>query len=399
MSPKSPYLRTVNINRPQATAGPASGTPSSPVATAAPPLPSPAATLGLAPLPSDRPTVLADQAVFTSIRSHLGEGYRIIAASPGIRPDERAEITRRCPSHGSLCSDAADAVGMSFYTLTSRRHCVALHCHAGVEHTARGGHRVYTHLVVLDDAVFERFGCDATRVFESIARAVGDNLVMRVPPRLDGLRLTVPSAADVGTGPAAARRPAETRFYSACCQGDGLWTICDPNDPLGGFHAALAATPAAARRRTSVTIGVKFSPSRPMRVVVVGRDNGETNRALHGQEHAFVDLHAAPAGSCDDDAWFDFVARRAQGGRLREVVELTDAMTQPHGPALLNRIAEMCDALDRIEQMDAATLDLVRARFGAATTTSTVEAGLVTRIGEAVLRRASALADAEKAKG
>ena len=44
-----------------------------------------------------------DQAIFTSIRTPMGEGYRIIAASRGVRPEEKQLITRRSPSHGALC--------------------------------------------------------------------------------------------------------------------------------------------------------------------------------------------------------------------------------------------------------------------------------------------------------
>src|SRR6185503_20317863 len=143
MSPNSPYYRAGMAAHPAAGA----------TATAsAVPVRGPASILGLTAGPPGCESVTVEHGVFTSIRSHTGEGYRIITATPGIKADERAEITRRCPSHGSFCEESADAVGMSFFTLTTERHFIAIHCHAGVEHTARGGQRVYTHFVVLDNA-------------------------------------------------------------------------------------------------------------------------------------------------------------------------------------------------------------------------------------------------------
>ena len=59
--------------------------------------------------PTQSATELAcDQAIFTSIRTPMGEGYRIIAASRGLRPHEKQAITRSSPSHDSLCWTPAE---------------------------------------------------------------------------------------------------------------------------------------------------------------------------------------------------------------------------------------------------------------------------------------------------
>ena len=105
---------------------------------------------------SGETTVHADQVIFTSIRSPTGEGYRIGAASPGVRSDEKRMIMQRSPSHASLCDESPTAVACSFYRLSTGRHCVASSRYAGVEHTGRGGQRVYTHLVLLDDEIAAR---------------------------------------------------------------------------------------------------------------------------------------------------------------------------------------------------------------------------------------------------
>ena len=76
-------------------------------------------------------TIRCDQAVFTSIRSPMGQGYRVVAASGEIRPDEKAEITARSPSHASLCESDTEPIGLSSYRLASGRRCVG--------HPLRGG--------------------------------------------------------------------------------------------------------------------------------------------------------------------------------------------------------------------------------------------------------------------
>ena len=84
-------------------------------------------------------TLTCDQAIFTSIRTPMGEGYRIIAASRGLRPEEKQAITRSSPSHDSLCwpadkgtEETENRYGAAFYPLPTGRFCVALSCYGGL---------------------------------------------------------------------------------------------------------------------------------------------------------------------------------------------------------------------------------------------------------------------------
>ncbi|RME37117.1 MAG: hypothetical protein D6788_10140, partial [Planctomycetota bacterium] len=99
--------------------------------------------------PDETITVECDQAVFTSLRTPMGEGYRVVAASAGVRPEERRVITRVSPSHDSLCDDGRESKervrALACYPLPTGRLCIALSLPAGNEHTGRGGLRVYTH--------------------------------------------------------------------------------------------------------------------------------------------------------------------------------------------------------------------------------------------------------------
>ncbi len=123
----------------------------------------------------NRHSLYCDQAIFTSVRTAMGEGYRIIAASPGLRTDEKQAVTRNSPSHEGLCAsqqtDAYDGwpiAAASIYKLTSGRLCVALSCSAGAEHTGRGGQRIYTHSVVFAAEEFAHCGFNAFHVLREM---------------------------------------------------------------------------------------------------------------------------------------------------------------------------------------------------------------------------------------
>ena len=119
-------------------------------------------------------TIACDQAIFTSIRSPMGEGYRIVAASRGLKPEEKQAITRCSPSHEALCAPRdesgsdADATGTAFYTLPSGRLCAAFTCNAGAEHTGRGGLRVYTQNVVFAETDFAKCGYNPLAVLRAM---------------------------------------------------------------------------------------------------------------------------------------------------------------------------------------------------------------------------------------
>ncbi len=96
-----------------------------------------------------RDFVLVDQAIFTSLPSSTGEGYRITAATSGVTAEERRELTRRSPSHESLIDEGEGVCGLLSLPLESGRVAVGVVRFAGREHTGRGGQRVHTHFAIL----------------------------------------------------------------------------------------------------------------------------------------------------------------------------------------------------------------------------------------------------------
>ena len=129
-----------------------------------------------------------DHAVFTSNRSISGQGYRVVAWSPGITAEEQQHLAKSSPSHNSMCDASDSAVALSFYSLGSGRHCVARTTHAGREHSGRGGKRVLTQSFVLTSEQLARFQCNPFSVLRALERAKGFVADHRLPRTLQAVR-------------------------------------------------------------------------------------------------------------------------------------------------------------------------------------------------------------------
>lgn len=146
-----------------------------------------------------------DQAIFTSVRTPMGEGYRIIAASRGLRPGERQTITRYSPSHDALCgstvgndASVAGIRGFAFYPLPGGRLCVAFSSYAGAEHTGRGGKRIYTHNLIFEKQDFPRCAYNPFTVLRAMIEAQGTSPQLKPPTTLPELELVITESARRG---------------------------------------------------------------------------------------------------------------------------------------------------------------------------------------------------------
>ncbi|HOW71879.1 MAG TPA: hypothetical protein PKY77_14865 [Phycisphaerae bacterium] len=264
-----------------------------------PPLPGPAASHAVQAEPApaggvaDRPlrdVIQCDQAVFTSVHSQMGEGYRLIAISPGLRPDEKVEITQRSPSHDSLCDSGPHAVGMLAYAMASGRYCVAYCSHAGREHTARGGQRVYTHMVLLTPADFTAFQNNPVRIHALLADLVSrQGPMLKVVPRVERLGLPVMKPS-WGKGCGGFRPPASQ------AEAEWIWSMADAlqsgrrlvlagvREPLRLLEWAVLCLKLRVRRGMDVSAGLKYAPGRRMQLVLLPKEDAQTQRLIAGQD-------------------------------------------------------------------------------------------------------------------
>lgn len=342
--------------------------------------------------------VTVDQAVFTSVRSPMGEGYRIIAASPGVRIDEKSEMTRRAPSHGSLCSEAEDAAGLLAYPLASGRFAVAFCCHAGKEHTNRGGHRVYSHFALLSAEDYACFGFEATRVVLALRDAVGEQLVLKQLPTLSQLTLSVCRAKPIR--PEATMLDATAPIASAVFSNKVTMAVGD-GDTLASLEVLLAWLPAATRRKLAVSAGVKFSPSRQLLVSFLLRDNGEGQRALRGQPVNCIDCAkaaTAPRTASPYDTWFEFAKSCMQRNRSQDLAWITAALVDAAPPDRLTRIAAIYADLESVGNADESALNRMSSKWLAFEAKLAPESSLLDDLRQCIADRSAQLKQQAKSK-
>lgn len=335
-----------------------------------------------------------DQAIFTSIRTPTGEGYRIIAASPGIRAEEKAEITRRSPSHDSLTGSAGeDPVGFSSYRLGSGRRVVAYHCHAGTEHTARGGARVYTRMLVVKPDDFRSCESDALRLYTALAVATE-----REGPLLKPQLGYPPLSVDLSNY--------ERNRFALGATGamDWVWALADAMltgrrvvlvgapQPESLLQWAMLAIPRAVRERVEASAGVQFSASRRLQFVLLPQIDTRTRQliASHGYEVWPGDA-APPALSQAHDAWFQLLARWWRARQRDQIVELTTDICADTSPSALNRVAAICEDLDRLPADSPAEIEALSHRYGRSRPSTPAEAALLQRLMERLNKSAASI--------
>lgn len=334
-----------------------------------------------------------DQAIFTSVRSPTGAGYRIIAASPAVNRQEKAEIIRRAPSHASLDRPDPDAAALLAFPIGTDRYCVGLSQHAGKEHTARGGERVYTHFVILNRQDYELFGTHPLTVQTALSTAVGGAPQLKPPPSLEQLTLrTPPKPMRVQNCHIApyCNVPAVLRICQAMLQGEKLLVT----DPVEGCHLldqTMTCLPAAVRRGLAVSIGLKFSPGRRLQLCIVRQGESQTRMAPSGMKARLLDAANPPNRTQSRyDAWLDLIEHHLESGRMMEMRHLTAEMTEDACPESLTRIATLCFDIDAVAKAQPNELDRLLARHSQTPATQPAEARLLRQFHEAAEQRANA---------
>lgn len=337
-------------------------------------------------------TIQAEQAIFTSIRTPMGEGYRLIAASRGITTEERAEITRRCPSHGAICDASPSASALLSYPLGTARHCVGWTRYAGMEHTARGGQRVHTHLVVLEPDGFRAMQQDPFRVRAAMQEALGDQPRIKPSGGLECLEL---SAQHAGSGRSTSFE--RTGLQQACRVAAGLLDhdmvlVVGSNTPMTVLQTMFLVLPRAFRAELAVSANLQYASSRQIRLTVVRQNTAELQRMVAGKDVHVLDLAAADSPEeLPFAAWFEFVLESGQRGRLAETLLLADELDGPLDGPTLARVAAVCHDADRVERASQATLEELVSRYADLQPAHPVEGRLVRHLLSGAVRRAAEL--------
>ncbi len=324
-------------------------------------------------------TGLVEQAIFTSIRSPMGQGYRIVAASAGISGDEKKEIVQSAPSHGNLCDPSPTAVGLASFALRSGRRCIFLSSNAGVEPTARGGYRIFTHVLVMEPARFRTFECDPLNVEAAARGGISCDLPPSPPTRLSPLLLTDATGRQPAStaAPQAADAEPAVHVLSTVLQGRRLLAVGAPA-PQKVLRWVLGATPIAVRERLSLSYGLKFSPSRGFQLVLTDADHRETQRIARDHNIDFFCWETPPTpASSAFDAWLRFVRQHWESGRHADLDRLSTQLTEENSAQALEQIATLSTDIERVKQADALLLDRLIQRYSRITLVSETHARLL----------------------
>lgn len=342
--------------------------------------------LGSPPTAGDASDVQVDQAVFTSLRTPTGEGYRIIASSGGIGPEEKKEITQRSGSHASLCEPSETAEALLSYRLTGGRQCVAWVRHAGTEHTARGGQRVHTHLVVMNAADFDRFSCDPLRVRAALRGAIGATPDLKPPTKLELLSLPTRSGTSSSAGARSSNSGAARGFdriaaiVSAVLAGRHLVVPCSES-PLATLAGVWSAVPLPVRRALALSAGLKFAPARRMHFSLTTGDEAATQRAIRGQDVEWFGAEGAEKDSAPVyGEWLALAHRLWNDGRIQEMDRLSACIDGDVTPDALNRIAAIRSDLEQAVTADAQASSRLAAQYASFRSVGELETNLVERI-------------------
>lgn len=338
-----------------------------------------------------RSTITCDQAIFTSIRTPMGEGYRIVAAGKGLSAAEKQTITRNSPSHSGLChpqglvnplddssSDPSDdrLHALAFYPLPGGRLCVALSCAAGAEHTGRGGQRIYTHNLVF---LADRFVDLGYNPFELARTFVQQGLfVPQLTPPAALLPVEIP-AGRLQNG------ALNIRLHPSIQESMGL-VILDrllersnlilnlPQQWIETAETLILGIPGPLRQQVSLAAGLRFSLARGHQLHLVFDDTPKTRTSVKGQTVDFVDpadateqTAAHQGGSTTPSRWAAFVARHWRENTMAALNRKTSRSFDDVTPKGCDYVAKLYEDLDAAAAgTSRQLLELLREHLGVA---------------------------------
>ena len=280
-----------------------------------------------------------EQAVFTSTQTDRAEGYQLVAASPGLTPEDRQELIVWGPSHDSLAYGDPQASSVNFFPLPSGNYCVSKTTSTSGEYSGRAGPRIYTQCLVATPETLRRL---ANNPFALLRAATAQGTLRAqetVPTSLEAIRLVGRCAlVDHGLLTDLSHDPGIEWMAAALAEmiAQPKWGLAVPA-PLASrlISGLLNCLPVECRTEISFTTGLRWSPRRPFRIVCLGLDPAEIRRTERQQGPVFSLTGQALDLSAIDAGWAGFVAEVLRTGRTST---LTTFLTKAAAPG---RLAEL----------------------------------------------------------
>jgi len=302
-------------------------------------------------------TTQFDQAIFTSIRTPTGEGYRIIAASAGLRADEKQSITRLSPSHNGLCAEDPNSQGANssmpgtaFYQLPTGRLCVAYSCLAGAEHTARGGQRVYTQNLIFSAEDFRVWGWNPFAILRAMLCAGLCEPQLKPPPVFEPVELS-PGDSVAPADPQAGLLAVAGGWGRAVLQDamEGRRVVLNLEGSWAeALEVLMLGVPAQRRAEMSFAAGLHFTASRPHVITILSDVDQQAKHRLIGQPVTYVDATNPEPPEMRPSQWLTFVDRCWSGGELETLGRRTNCELPDVSTPGLERLGALFNEIDSL---------------------------------------------------
>jgi hypothetical protein len=219
--------------------------------------------------------VWAEQAVFTSLVRRGRTGYHLVSRSRGVDASDAQALSRWAPSHGALIVDGNNRTSVNFHPMPGGRFALSRTCAGPPEYSGRGGHQLYTHSLIVDDAALESVGFHPFSLYRD-AMALGCLLYQLEPEEvLEPVRLSqLHPRRDAGSW---ADRAGELGLKKPRLVVDRLLSGQPTRVTYTGDRAALAECligmlPSQAVRCASFATSLAPSALRPFALSLVGAD-------------------------------------------------------------------------------------------------------------------------------
>ncbi len=322
-------------------------------------------------------TLVCDQAIFTSIRTPMGEGYRIIATSKGLGPKDKQAITQRSPSHEGLCApeeddtiDAYAPLAVSFYQLPSSQLCVAISCFAGAEHTGRGGQRIYTHCVIFPADQFSACAFNPFNIAQAMVDADLTTPTLKPPPQLETLSLQVsamPTTLDDSCTTAICDNNAYLIAIDRLLRDKAVIVNMD-NDWLVATEAIMMSLPGPMRERVSFGSGLRYSTGRHFHLNMLSDETGVSKARSAGQRLEYLAATSKDTAILENP-WLNFIARMWKSQAFEVLAKRTCQAFNNVSDEGRMLIAKIYNSTDGLQQAD--TLNILQTVQSTANTAAT----------------------------
>jgi hypothetical protein len=289
-----------------------------------------------------------EQAVYTSARTTRGEGYHLVARSPGISDADVRALSTWSPSHDGLLPDVPEKRSINFFALPSGLFCISRSMIDGEDYSQRGAPRLVTNLLVVEPDVMARFSYDPFALLRAVelsgrlatgdtagnshlapialvgrSKAVNQSQLGDLLAEIGAARIGIAIESLLACRPLAIRASVSTEKLIA-----GIWK-CLPIECRGEF---------------SFSTGLQYSPRRPFDLLALPSDPQSQRRMTQRYDLNTVDLGNVPGLKLTIGGWANHVAMtlacKGVTTLANQLSTLRPGLTLADLPALAEELAQ-----------------------------------------------------------